>query len=227
MRLDGAQAQFALAALSPAELLTEPLYNPTGGYASYIVPAAFVLIIQQTLLMGAATLMALSFVGGVPGPGQILGRGLAHLTIYGAALAFFLVVLPRVYGFSTLGRIGDLALFAIPFVLATSFMGQAAGSFFRHRETAVLVFVATTLPQFFLVGVSWPREMIPPLLDHLRRIFPSESAIDGLVRIGQMGARLGEVTADWLYLWLLAAVYFGIAVLASRRRAVMKAPDAV
>ncbi len=56
----------------------------------------------------------------------------------------------------------DLALFAVPFVLATSFMGQAAGSFFKHRETAVLVFVATTLPQFFLVGVSWPREMIPP-----------------------------------------------------------------
>ena len=69
-----------------------------------------------------------------------------------------------------MGRVVDLALFAVPFVLATSFMGQAAGSFFRHRETAVLVFVATTLPQFFLVGVSWPREMIPPVLDHLRRI---------------------------------------------------------
>ena len=166
LRLDGAQARLALTALSPAELLTEPLYNPTGGYASYVVPAAFVLIIQQTLLMGAATLTALglkrSECVGLPGPGQILGRGLAHLTIYGAALALFLVVLPRIYGFSTLGRVGDLALFVVPFVLATSFMGQAAGSFFRHRETAVLVFVATTLPQFFLVGVSWPREMIPP-----------------------------------------------------------------
>jgi hypothetical protein len=47
----------------------------------------------------------------------------------------------------------------VPFVLTASFMGQAAGCLFRHRETAVLVFVATTLPQFFLVGVSWPREM--------------------------------------------------------------------
>src|SRR5882757_7353077 len=90
-------------------------------------------------------------------------------------------------GFSTLGRLTDMALFAVPFVLATSFMGQAAGSFFKHRENAVLVFVATTLLQFFLVGVSWPREMIPPLLEQLRRIFPSESAIDGLVRIGQKG----------------------------------------
>lgn len=182
----------------------EPLYNPTGGYASYVVPAAFVLIIQQTLLMGAATLTALGFERrpGVRrprlGPAGLFGRSLAHLTIYVAALALFIIVLPRVYGFSTLGRIADLALFAVPFVLATSFMGQAAGSLFRHRETAVLVFVATTLPQFFLVGVSWPREMIPPVLEQLRRIFPSESAIDGLVRIGQMGASLDEVRADWL-----------------------------
>jgi ABC-2 type transport system permease protein len=233
LRMDGAQARLALTALSPAELLTEPLYNPTGGYASYVVPAAFVLIIQQTLLMGTATLTALGFESrpGVrriaPGATGLFGRGLAHLTIYASALALFFVVLPRIYGFSTLGRVADLALFAVPFVLATSFMGQAAGSFFKHRETAVLVFVATTLPQFFLVGVSWPREMIPPLLEQLRRIFPSESAIDGLVRIGQMGARLGEVRADWLYLWLLTAVYFALTAAASRRRAAIEAADAV
>jgi ABC-2 type transport system permease protein len=229
LRMDGAQARLALTALSPAELLMEPLYNPTGGYASYVVPAAFVLIIQQTLLMGAATLTALGFESrpGVRrarlGAIGLLGRSLAHLTIYAAALALFFIVLPRVYGFSTLGRVADLALFAVPFVLASSFMGQAAGSLFVHRETPVLVFVATTLPQFFLVGVSWPREMIPPVLEELRRIFPSESAIDGLVRIGQMGASLGEVKADWLYLWLLTAVYFGLALAASRRRAAIEA----
>jgi len=127
-------------------------------------------------------------------------------------------VLPRICGFSTLGRLTDMALFAVPFVIATSLMGQAAGGFFRHRETAVLVFVATTLPQFFLVGVSWPREMIPPLLDTVRRVFPSESAIDGLVRIDQMGTSLREVRADWLYLWVLTAIYFGLALVAARRR---------
>jgi ABC-2 type transport system permease protein len=227
LRLDGAPARLALAAVSPADLLSEPLYNPTGGYASYVVPAAFVLIIQQTLLMGAAMLTARGLEQrrgtgfAAPGPGRLLGRGLAHLTVYVPALALFLMVLPRIYGFSTLGGTGDLLLFAVPFVLATSFMGQAAGSFFRHRETAVLVFVATTLPQFFLVGVSWPREMVPPMLDQLRRIFPSESAIDGLVRIGQMGARLSEVRGDWLVLWLLATVYFILAVAASRRRATL------
>jgi ABC-2 type transport system permease protein len=151
-REDRAAVKLELAVQSPIEVLMEPLYNPTGGYASYVVPAAFVLIIQQTLLMGAATLAGLGFAPRASATG-LLGRAVA-LTIYIPALALFLVVLPRVYGFSTLGQLTDMALFAVPFVLATSLMGQAVGGFFRHRETAVLVFVATTLPQFFLVGVS-------------------------------------------------------------------------
>src|SRR5262249_44872195 len=212
----------ALAALNPVELLMEPLYNPTGGYASYVVPAAFVLILQQTLLMAAAMLTALA-VGPYPRSAGsdilgLLGRVAAHVALYVAPLALFSVILPRIYGFSTLGRVGDIALFAVPFILATSLFGQAAGLFFRYRETAVLIFVATTLPQFFLVGVSWPREMIPPLLDAVRRVFPSESAIDGLVRINQMGASLGEVRTDWLYLWILAASYFALALAAARWR---------
>ena len=229
-REDGAAVRTALAALSPIELVTEPLYNPTGGYASYIVPAAFVLIIQQTLLMGPAMMAALAVTRrGLAlwdTPAALFGRALAHTTIYIPSLALFLIILPRIYGFSTLGQVGAMALFALPFTLATSLMGQAAGFLFRHRETAILIFVATTLPQFFLVGVSWPREMIPPILEQIRRVFPSESAIDGLVRINQMGASLSEVRADWLYLWLLAAAYFGLALLAARRRIAARLSDA-
>jgi len=229
-RPEGAAVKTALAVLSPVELTTEPLYNPTGGYASYVVPAAFVLIIQQTLLIGSAMLTGLGLMQSGPARNAtsaaitLLGRALAHVSIYIPALALFLVILPRIYGFSTLGRLADMALFALPFILATSMMGQAVGRLLKHQETAILVFIATTLPQFFLVGVSWPREMIPPLLDHLRRIFPSESAIDGLVRINQMGASLAEVGADWLYLWLLAAIYFAIAVAASARYRAMTRP---
>ena len=55
-RSDGSLAKAALASSSPADILLQPIFNPVGGYASYIVPAAFVLILQQTLLMGAAML---------------------------------------------------------------------------------------------------------------------------------------------------------------------------
>ena len=177
-RADGNLYRAALAAISPVELLMAPLFNPTGGYANYVVPAAFVLILQQTLLMGSAMLTSGGATVSRRPPGLFntmampLGRAIAHLTLYLAPLGLFLVVLPRVYGFSTLGRPLDLFLFAVPFILATSLMGQTAGAWFRRRETAVVLFIATTLPQFFLVGVSWPAESIPPALRAAGRVFP-------------------------------------------------------
>src|SRR6202030_4715456 len=92
---------------------------------------------------------------------NVLGRGVAHLTIYLPALALYLIVLPRFYGFSALGNPLQVFALASLFILATSFMGQAAGAWFRHPETPTLVFLATSLPQFFLTGFAWPREAIP------------------------------------------------------------------
>jgi ABC-2 type transport system permease protein len=225
-RSDSSLSEAALTALSPVDLVSEPLFNPTGGYASYVVPAAFILIIQQTLLMGAAMLGGVAYETGGreasrrrEAPRAVLGQGLAHLCLYGPALGLYLVILPRIYGFSTLGRPLDLVLFAVPMILATSFLGQAAGAWFKHRETAVILFIATSLPQFFLVGVSWPKEAIPQVLRDAGRIFPSDSAIDGLVRINQMGASLHEVSRDWAILWGLALIYFLLTTLSLRRRA--------
>jgi ABC-2 type transport system permease protein len=118
-----------------------------------------------------------------------------------------------VYGFSYSNRILDLLMLAIPFILSVSFLGQFASSWFKRRETAVLVFIATSLPLFFLVGVSWPAEAIPATLRSFSFIFPSTSAIDGLVRINQMGATLHEVSHDWINLWVLTAIYATLAVL--------------
>jgi ABC-2 type transport system permease protein len=146
----------------------------------------------------------------------VLGRGIAHLTLYLTPLALYLVVLPRVYGFSTLGNPLQLFALASVFVLATSFMGQAVGSWFKRPETATLIFLGTSLPQLFLTGFSWPREGIPKPVQAAGTIFPSNFAIDGIVRIDQLGASLGEVAHDWRGLWLLAIGYFALAVVSAR-----------
>ena len=46
-------------------------------------------------------------------------------------------------------------------------------------------------------------------------IFPSTFAIDGIVRINQLGASLWEVVRDWRGLWILALVYFVLAVISA------------
>ena len=222
-RIDGSLAHAALTRASQVELLSQPLYNPTGGYASYVVPAAFILILQQTLFLGAAT------VGGVAfeqegsagrrrraGARAILGQALAHLLLAMPGIALYLIILPRIYGFSTLGQLLDLFLMAVPFVLSVSFLAQFVSVWFKRRETAVVLFIAVSLPLFFQVGVSWPVEALPDAIRTASRIFPSTSAIDGLVRINQMGASLNDVWRDWLNLWILTAIYGLLAVAAAR-----------
>jgi ABC-2 type transport system permease protein len=215
-RTDGSLAKAALAGTSPADILLQPIFNPVGGYASYIVPAAFVLILQQTLLIGAAMLTGAALAQAAGGAfASVLGRGIAHLTIYLPALALYFLVLPRSYGFSVLGD--PLQFFALGavFILATSFMGQALGAWFKRPEAPTLIVLGTSLPQFFLAGFSWPREAIPKPVLAAASLFPSDFAIDGIVRIDQLGASLWEVAHDWRGLWGLAIIYFVIAVMSA------------
>ncbi|HKA80159.1 MAG TPA: ABC transporter permease, partial [Xanthobacteraceae bacterium] len=215
-RPDGSLARATLAAASPADTLLQPIFNPVGGYASYAVPAAFVLILQQTLLIGTAMLTAGALAQAASGAfAHVLGRGIAHLTIYLPALGLYFVVLPQVYGFSALGHPLQVFALASLFILATSFMGQAAGAWFKRPETPMLMFLATSLPQFFLAGFSWPREAIPKPVLAASYIFPSDSAIDGIVRLNQLGASLWEVAHAWRALWYLALAYFALAVISA------------
>jgi ABC-2 type transport system permease protein len=214
-RADGSLVKAKLASSSPADVLLQPIFNPVGGYASYIVPAAFVLILQQTLLIGAAMLTRTALAKGGGTFAGVLGRGIAHLTIYLPALALYLIVLPRIYGFSTLGHLPELFALAAVFLLATSFMGQAVGAWFTRPENATILLLATSLPQFFMAGFAWPREAIPDAALAFGRIFPADSAIDGLVRLNQLGAGIWEVAHDWLGLWCLALAYFALAVISA------------
>jgi ABC-2 type transport system permease protein len=221
-RAEGGLAHAALIRTSPVELLTQPLFNPTGGYASYVVPAAFVLILQQTLFLGCATIGGVAFEQSGRqgrrrrgGARATIGQALAHLCLALPGLALYLVVLPRIYGFSTLGGLLDLLLMALPFVLAVSFMAQFVSLWFKRRETAVVLFIAASLPLFFTVGVSWPVEALPDFIREASRAFPSTSAIDGLVRINQMGGSIHDVSRDWMFLWALTGVYGFLAIAAS------------
>ena len=214
-RSDGSLVKAKLASMSPADVLLQPIFNPVGGYASYIVPAAFILILQQTLLIGSGMLTGAALAKGGNAFAGVFGRGIAHLTIYLPAVALYLIVLPRIYGFSTLGHLPQLFALAAVFLLATSFLGQAVGAWFTRPENATILLLATSLPQFFTAGFAWPREAIPDVALALGRLFPADSAIDGLVRINQLGASIWEVAHDWLTLWCLTIAYFVLAVISA------------
>ncbi|CAO3402403.1 ABC transporter permease [Azospirillum palustre] len=225
-RLVGAGVDPALAGavVDPMPLTAVPLFNPQGGYATYLLPAAFILILQQLLLIGTGLL------GTIPDPGPdpsrpkagplatVTGKYMACLVPAALILPFYLIALPYLYGIPRLGSPATVLLFALPFALAVNGLGLIASAVFRTPLAVQLATAAVGLPFFFLAGFSWPQESMPDAVRLVARLLPSTSAIDGLVRVAQLGAPLSEVAEPFLTLWALAGLYGAIAVALAARR---------
>jgi ABC-2 type transport system permease protein len=215
----GAALGVARAQVSPADQVEVALFNPAAGYATYVLPAAFVLILQQTMLMGLA-LTATRRQRGTDHPAWlVLGRMAAWVAIYALLLPIYLIVLPALYGLPNLGRTSDILTIGLPFVLATGLLAQCVAALLRSADVVQVVLLALGLPFFFLSGFAWPVEAIPPLLNAVAQLVPSTPAIDALVRVSQMGARLPDVAMTLWHLWALTAGLGLVAVLLEVRQA--------
>lgn len=199
----GAGLEVARAQVNPANQVEVALFNPAAGYATYVLPAAFVLILQQTILMGLALTATRRRTGSDHPVWLVLGRMVAWVAIYAVLLPVYLIVLPALYGLPNLGHVGDVLAIGLPFVLAVGLLAQCVTAVFRSAAVVQVVLLAVGLPFFFLSGFAWPVEAIPPLLNTLAQFVPSTPAIDGLVRVSQMGARLPDLAQTLWHLWAL------------------------
>ena len=218
----GVDPAIAAVAPDPMPLTAVPLFNPEGGYATYVLPAAFVLILQQTLLMGVGLLSTLP--GADPGESDagrrrrspvaiVAGKLLAYLALEAVILPAYLIVLPYLYGLPRLGGIVPILIFAVPFVLSVSGLGFVVAGIFRRPVRVQLILAAAGLPLFMVAGFSWPSEAIPPVIRLVSYLVPSTSAIDGFVKLSQLGAPLASVNSEFLTLSALAILYNLVALL--------------
>ncbi len=199
----GAGLGVARAQVSPANQVEVALFNPAASYATYVLPAAFVLILQQTILMGLALTATRRRPGGDHPVWLVLGRMVAWVAIYAVLLPVYLIVLPALYDLPNLGHVGDVLAIGLPFVLAVGLLAQCVAAVFRSGAVVQVVLLAVGLPFFFLSGFAWPVEAIPPFLNGMAQFVPSTPAIDGLVRVSQMGARLPDLAQTLWHLWAL------------------------
>lgn len=204
----------------PIEYEDVAMYNPTNGFAAFLIPAVLILIIQQTLLLGIGLSAGTArennrFKDLVPinrhynGTLRIvLGKGLSYFMIYTFISAYVLCAVPKMFSLNQIGQPGSLILFIVPYLAACIFFAMTASIAIRNRETCMLIFVFTSVPLLFISGISWPGSSIPDFWKYISYIFPSTFGINGYVRINNMGATLDEVSFEYKALWLQAGFYF-------------------
>lgn len=206
------------------------LFNAQNGFASFLIPAVLILIIQQTLLLGVGLSAGTareknSFRHLVPLNREyrgtlriVLGKSIAYLLVYAVVSAYILCAVPYMFSLIQLAEPATLLAFTLPYVLACIFFAMTCSVFIHHRESCMMIYVFTSVPLLFISGISWPGAAIPKFWEVISWIFPSTFGIRGFVGINSMGATLQEIQSDYFALWIQTGIYFITACIVYRRQ---------
>ncbi len=207
----------AIDAYTPYTLQTMNLFNKNNSYTQYVIPAVYIIILQQTMLIGLGILG-----GGINERVRRKEKGyytdapiwmmmFSRYVIFGF---IFFVHMLFYFGFSFsffevthLAKIPDLLNFGLAFITASIFFGIFLGALFNSREIATPVVLFSSLPLVFSVGFIWPLETMPVFIKDLSLLFPSTSAMQGFLRLNQMGAEFSAILPQFTTLWLQALIY--------------------
>jgi ABC-2 type transport system permease protein len=205
----------------PVTFVPWPLFNPVAGYGSFVVPAVFILILQQTLLIGIAALRVAERQEGTSHEPlwAVLGGklGATCLIYLGHALFMFGVVF-HLYGFPMRASWVDVLVFLVPYFAAATLLGLAVAELFERPESSTVAFAAMSLPALFVSGISFPAEVQAGWVQALAVVLPSTFGIRGFLQLAEMGARFDQTLRPWGALWVQVAVYWSLAWLILRYR---------
>lgn len=215
------------------------LFNPQAGYASFLLPAVLILIIQQTLLLGVGLSAGTArennrFRDLVPLSRHyqgtlriVLGKSSAYFIIYAIVSAYILCVVPKIFSLVQIAQAGTLAAFILPYVLSCIFFAMTCSIFIHHREACMMIYVFTSVPLLFISGVSWPGSAIPEFWRVISWLFPSTFGINGYIAINSMGATLDQVLPEFRALWIQTGVYFLTTCIVYRRQIILSRSHAM
>jgi len=204
----------------PIKLVDNAMANQAGGFASYGIPAALILIIQQTLIIAIGILAGTArerHVFGTLVPLDkkrlgtlrlVIGKAAAYFTIYALLCMYMLGMIPQWFGYGHSANLSELIVLITPFILSSIFMGLSLSVIFKNRESSMMLYLFTSIPLLFLSGIIWPLANFSPLWLTVREIFPSSNAIIGYIKMNSLGASIFETRKEIMSLWIQTGVYF-------------------
>jgi len=203
----------------PVSAKVVSLYNPSSGYATFLIPVVLVIIFQTTILTSVGILGGTmregnklrkiypnsnSFWGALP---IVMGKATTYLALAMAILLIILGIVMPLFGIPVRSSILSTMVFMVPFVLSIVFMGLCLLGFLHRREDAIMLIMYTSLPSVMLTGFSWPTVAMPEWLHAFSYIVPTTLGAKGFFSIPQMGASLSTIFPYWAGMWGLCILY--------------------
>ncbi len=203
-------------------IVSEPLYNKTEGYGTYLIPPVMVIIIFQTLMITVAMRC-----GEEKTTGQqdykttsfgtsakiVLGKAFTNVMIYSVFSVFFLGLLPLIFHLPHLGDSLDIIIMMIPYLFASVFFCLSLSPFFTDADMPLFIIVFMSVPLVFLSGISYPLELMPLHWKIFHYLIPTAPATLAFVKLDCMGGDLTNIVPEMITLWIQCAVYFVVSTI--------------
>ena len=207
------------------DIVSEPLYNTSEGYGTYLIPPVMVIIIFQTLMITVAmrcggektTRLQDNKTTSLGGSAKIvLGKAFTNVMIYSVFSVFFLGLLPMIFHLPHLGDSLDIIIMMIPYLFASVFFCLSLSPFYTDSDIPLFIIVFMSVPLVFLSGISYPLELMPWHWRIFHYLIPTAPATLAFVKLDCMGGDLTNIRPEMITLWIQCAVYFVVAVLVRR-----------
>ncbi|PNH86973.1 ABC transporter [Vibrio diazotrophicus] len=214
--VDGEPLSLAAKHYSPTGQNLKPTFNARMGYVDYVVPAVFVLILQQTMLIASGMMLGtqkhgIGYWSHISSFKLIALRSVVLIPIYYLLSMYYFGASFSLHGVNTLAHASDLLTLLLPFLLSSCFIGIWLGSITPRRELVTLVVLLSSMPLIFSAGFIWPVEAIPQPIVWASKLFPSTPAIQGFLALNQMSAEWRQIASQWTLLWGQAVAWFLLA----------------
>ena len=201
------------------------LYNESGGYATYLIPAVLMVIIFQTMLMvismrcgkeyeqqihpfWSATNHNSSWGWAI---NIVIGKSVVYVGFYALFSVFLLGLLPLFFDLPHLASPVLLVQLLTPYLFGTAFFGLACSPFFKDSDAPLLLIAFFSVGLLFLSGISWPLELMPWPWRLLHCLIPAPVGTLAFMKANSMGADLADISREMMLLWGQCVVYFCLA----------------
>jgi len=210
-------------AARPLDYEDVPIFSPSGGYGSGVLPAVLMLILQQTLVLGIGLAAGTArdenpYRNLIPLNDSrydntftiVLGKAMCYLMVFMVMGAWLGVAVPRLFHFPQLATWQTLLTMMIPYTIACIFFGMMVSCTVKYRENVMLLVVFVSIPLLFMTGVSWPQSNIPGYWQGVSWLFPSTFGVRAYIRLNSMGADISDVMPELRILWIQAFCYLAL-----------------
>ena len=201
------------------------LYNPKGGYATFLIPAVLIVALFQTMVMAIGVYMGSSNNSSNNSSKLRIRNNMNNIS--NTIVAFYIVYLllalfvtgavPQMFDLPFIGNFLEITIFAALFLLAavlfSILLSLILARISPNGESINLIVPFFSIGLIFLSGISFPRESMHPVWQLAYYIIPCPAAITGYIKLNSMGADLTMLRTEIITL-VIQSVIYGTLVLA-------------